>query len=443
MTAQASLAEKIAPEKTESLLQRLWGLHPKIIDLSLERIERLLAALGNPEARLPPVIHVAGTNGKGSVIAFLRAFFEAAGYRVHGYTSPHLVRVNERYRVAGRLIGDGELIAVLEECEAANEGAPITFFEITTAAAFLAFSRTPADVVLIETGLGGRLDATNMVARPLITAITPVSVDHVQFLGETLSEIAGEKAGILKPGVPAVIGPQHPEAAEAIAARAEAIGAPLVRHGADWRAEAVDGGMVWRGAARALELPAPSLAGAHHVDNAGLAIACLEELSGFRVGEAAIREGLRAVEWPGRMQRLTRGTPIDGLLGLGGGGWEVWLDGGHNPAAGSALAAIAGGWRDRPLHLVFGILASKDGVGFLKPLAPLVSSVRTIAIAGEQASLSADEAADVARRAGLSAEPAASLDEAIAAIAEDSPRPARILICGSLYLVGKVLAKNR
>ncbi len=442
MTVQASLAEKIAPARTESLLQRLWGLHPKSIDLSLERIERLLAALGNPESRLSPVVHVAGTNGKGSVIAFLRAFLEAAGYRVHVYTSPHLVRVNERYRIAGRLIGDEELIALLEECEAANDGAPITFFEITTAAAFLAFSRVLADIVLIETGLGGRLDATNMVARPLLTVITPVSVDHVQFLGETLPEIAREKAGILKPGVPAVIGPQPSQAAEAIAARAEEIGASLIRFGADWHVEAARDGMIWQGAGETLELPKPGLAGAHQVENAGLAIACRAKLSGFEVGPAALRQGLVTVDWPGRLQRVARGPLLDALPNPGGRGWELWLDGGHNPAAGHALAEVARGWCDRPLYLVFGILASKDGVGFLKPLAPFAASVRTIAIPGEQASVSAEEAAATARKAGLPAEPAANIAEAVAATVKDSPAPGRVLICGSLFLAGKVLAEN-
>jgi dihydrofolate synthase/folylpolyglutamate synthase len=442
MTAQASLAEKIAPERTESLLQRLWCLHPKIIDLSLERIERLLAALSNPESRLPPVVHVAGTNGKGSVIAFLRAFLEAAGYRVHVYTSPHLVRVNERYRIAGRFIEDGELIALLEECEAANQGAPITFFEITTAAAFLAFSRVPADIVLIETGLGGRLDATNMVARPLVSVITPVSVDHVQFLGETLPEIAREKAGILKAGVPAVIGPQPPQAADAIAARAREIGTPLTRFGADWRVEAADDGMIWRGAGEALELPTPGLAGAHQVENAGIAIACRAKLSGFEVGTAAVRQGLAAVDWPGRLQRLSRGPLLDALPNPAGRDWELWLDGGHNPAAGRALGEVAKGWRDRPLYLVFGILNTKDGVGFLEPLAPFAAGVRAIAIPGEQASVSAEDAAAMARKAGLKAEPAANMEEAVAATLADSPAPGRILICGSLYLAGKVLAQN-
>jgi dihydrofolate synthase/folylpolyglutamate synthase len=439
MTAQASLAATTAPEKTESLLQRLWALHPKAIDLSLERIERLLDALGNPEGQLPPVVHVAGTNGKGSVIAFLRAFLEAAGTRVHVYTSPHLVRVNERYCLAGRLIGDAELVAYLEECEAANGGAPITFFEITTAAAFLAFSRVPADVVLLETGLGGKLDATNTVARPAVTAITPVSVDHVQFLGETLAEIAGEKAGILKPGVAAVIGPQDPEAAEAIAARAEVVGAPLIRYGTDWQAHPVGAGMTWRRRDTTLELPAPALFGAHQVDNAGLAIACLERLPGLTVDEAAIRRGLATVEWPGRLQLLEVGPLVDGLPGDG---WELWLDGGHNPAAGRMLATVARGWRDRPLHLIFGILSSKDGTGFLSPLAPFAESVRAVAIPGEQASLSADEAAEVARAAGLAAEPAESIDDAVKAIVAGSSGPARVLICGSLYLAGKVLATN-
>ena len=446
MIALPSLAATLAPEKTETILQRLWALHPKIIDLSLERIERLLCALGNPEARLPPTIHVAGTNGKGSVIAFLRAMLEAAGYTVHAYTSPHLVRVNERFRLAGRLIGDDELIAVLEECEAVNDGAPITFFEITTAAALLAFSRVSADVALIETGLGGRLDATNLVVRPRVTAITPVSIDHTQFLGRTLAEIAREKAGILKPGVAAVIGHQPRPAQAVIAAHARQIGARLRRCGTDWRLEAGAHTMVWEGADGALTLPAPALAGAHQMDNAGVALACLEALHGFSVDETAIRRGLADVQWPGRLQRLTKGPLVAALPERGGADgaerWEIWLDGGHNPAAGRALAEVARGWRDRPLYLVFGILNSKDGPGFLRPLAGVAESLRAVAIPGVEATLSAREAAAAARRAGLRAAPAASVQEALAGLAAEGGGPARVLICGSLYLAGAVLADN-
>ncbi|MGB8275150.1 MAG: folylpolyglutamate synthase/dihydrofolate synthase family protein, partial [Alphaproteobacteria bacterium] len=381
MSKLALQTQEPALSTAESLLQRLWALHPKVIDLSLERIERLLAALGHPEEKLPPVIHVAGTNGKGSVVAFLRAFYEAAGLRAHVYTSPHLVRINERFRIAGRLASDEELLDLLTECEEANGGRPITFFEMTTAVVLLAFSRIPAEVVILETGLGGRLDATNVVARPLATVITPISVDHVQFLGNTLTEIASEKAGILKPGVMSIVCPQPDEAARVIAGRAREIGAPLVRFGTDWTAEAARSGMVFKANGDTLALPVPALAGAHQIVNAGAAIACLRcsAVPGLhqRIDDSALGRGLRAVEWPARLQRLTRGPLID-VLGAAGvsGAIEVWLDGGHNPGAGEVLAENARTWSDRPLHLVFGMLNTKDGVGFLRPLAPTVASAR-------------------------------------------------------------------
>jgi dihydrofolate synthase/folylpolyglutamate synthase len=432
-----------APTKTEILLQRLWALHPKIIDLSLERIERLLAALGHPEEKLPPVVHVAGTNGKGSVVAFLRAFAEQSGRRAHVYTSPHLVRINERFRIAGRLATDDELFDLLSECEAANGGRPITFFEMTTAVAMLAFSRVPAEVAILETGLGGRLDATNVV-HPAVTAITPVSIDHIQFLGSNLPEIAAEKAGILKPGVPAVIGPQPEEAARVIAARADAIGAPLLRFGAEWDASVTPSGMVYRDSAGQIALPAPGLAGAHQIANAGTAIACACRLFGEGLGRPAIAGGLARVEWPGRLQRLGYGPLIDMLGGRAKtGDIELWLDGGHNPGAAEVLAETARQWADRPLHLVFGMLATKDGLGFLRPLAPLVASCQTVTIPGEPATLTADEAAQIARQAGIAARPAATVGAAVAELARVSARgPARILICGSLYLAGHVLADN-
>src|SRR5215212_7315431 len=292
------------PMESDRVLTRLMQLHPKKIDLTLGRVERLLAALGNPQERLPPTVHVAGTNGKGSTVATLRACLEAAGYRVHVYTSPHLVRFNERIRLAGQVIDEDALLAVLEECERANRDEPITFFEITTAAAFLAFTRTAADIVLLETGLGGRLDATNVLGRPAVTAITPVSLDHQAFLGDTIAAIAGEKAGILKPGVAGVIGPQPGDAEAVIEARAAAIGAPLHRWRTEWRCEANGDGMRYEGVRWAFDLPSPSLPGAHQITNAGAAIACLEQLSGFSLPRDAIAAGLRQVEWPARLQRL-------------------------------------------------------------------------------------------------------------------------------------------
>ncbi len=449
-----------------AILDRLTGLHPKRIDLSLGRIERLLDRLGRPQDRLPPVVHVAGTNGKGSTIAFLRAIFAAAGARVHVYTSPHLVRFTERIVVAGREVEDAMLAELLEECEAANAGEPITFFEITTAAAFLAFVRVPADVTLLETGLGGRLDATNVVGAPALTAITSISCDHQDFLGGTLSEIAGEKAGILKPGVPCVLAAQPEAVAQVIRSRAAALHAPLLQEGEDWSAEGAGDGRRLRfgifnkvlapnfvarpgsGSERAspgvsaldvLDLPAPGLAGAHQWQNAGVAVACALTLAGrFAIDEAAIASGLAAVRWPARLQRLSEG-PLAALLPSG---WELWLDGGHNPGAAEVLARQLVRWGDRPCHLVFGMLRTKDADTFLASLAPYVASAATVGIPGEAASLSAEEARTAVSRHGIPAHAAASVDAALCSLAERRPAPARVLICGSLYLAGSVLAEN-
>lgn len=428
----------------DPVLDRLKSLHPKVIDLSLDRVHRLLAALGHPERRLPPVVHVAGTNGKGSTLAFLRAMLEAAGLRVHVYTSPHLVRFHERIRLAGTLIDDDRLAALLEECEAANGGAPITFFEVTTVAALLAFAREPADVVLLETGLGGRLDATNVVDRPAVTAITRISYDHRQFLGDTLEAIAGEKAGIFKPGVPAVIFPQpSEEAARTLAARAEMAGAPV--HG--WSATPTDGGFRFESARRRIDLPLPGLAGAHQVVNAGVALACLDHLP-VVVDDAAVRRGLAAVEWPARLQRLTRGPLVDNLSA----GWDLWLDGGHNDSAGEALAVQAARWAqeepERPLLLVYGMLSSKEPREFLGPLAPFVTAARTVAIPGEEASLTAEDTAAATRACGIAdSAAAADVGSALESLKTQDLKgradgPARVLICGSLYLAGTVLAEN-
>ncbi len=435
---------------SDAILARLTRLHPKIIDLSLGRIERLLARLGHPERALPPVVHVAGTNGKGSVIAYLAAMAGAAGRTVHTYTSPHLVRFHERISVAGRLIEEPALSALLEECEAANEEVPITFFEITTAAAFLAYSRTPADLLLLETGLGGRLDATNVLARPRLCAITPISVDHVHYLGDGLAQIAAEKAGILKPRVPAVSAAQPEAARRAVESRAAEVGAPLSLGGRDWDFASRDDGLahrgfVYRDRSGELDLPRPALLGAHQVENAALAVACARELADFGpddfgLDDAAIRRGLREVRWPGRLQRLTLG-PLADLLSRDG-GWELWLDGGHNAAAGQALAAVVSGWTDRPLYLVYGMLNTKAAKDFLRPLAPHARKLTAVAIPGEAASLSAEAAAAEARASGFAAEPAASVAEALTAILAEADTPGRVLVCGSLYLTGRVLAEN-
>lgn len=383
------------------------------------------------------MVHVAGTNGKGSVVAFMRAILEAAGLTVHVYTSPHLVRFNERIRVAGRIIDDEALEAVLADCEAANAGDPVTFFEITTAAAFLAFARTPADVTLLETGLGGRLDATNVVPRPAATVITSISIDHQDFLGATIDKIAFEKAGILKPGVPAFIAHQRRKATRVIADRAAAVGADLLHEGRDWTILKSGSSLRYRGAAERA-LPLPALVGTHQFRNAAQAVAVLERLSGLDIPDAAFAEGLRSVDWPARLQHLNRGPLVDLLPA----GWELWLDGGHNTSAAETIAAQAHAWRDRPLLVVMGMLKTKDPVAFLKILAPRIAALAAVAIPGEDASREAADIAGTARLWGVPAEAAASVEAAVAALAASDAGPARILICGSLYLAGSVLRDN-
>ncbi|MFT4013382.1 MAG: folylpolyglutamate synthase/dihydrofolate synthase family protein [Paracoccus sp. (in: a-proteobacteria)] len=416
---------------SDTILARLMGLHPKVIDLSLERMHRLLAALGDPQKRIPPVIHIAGTNGKGSTQAMIRAGLEAAGKRVHAYTSPHLARFHERIRLAGGLIDEDALAAALEECEAANAGHPITFFEITTAAAFLAFSRMPADYTLLEVGLGGRLDATNVIDRPRLTVITPVSIDHTQYLGETLPEIAGEKAGILKRGVPCIVGPQQPAAREVIEARAQALGAPLHVARQDWDCYAERGRMTYFDQRGLLDLPLPNLPGPHQIQNAGAALAALREL-GTGDPEAAVTRA----EWPARMQRLRRGPLVQAA-----GDCELWLDGGHNPAGGEALAATLAAMPPRPVFLVCGMLNTKDVTGYMRPLAPHVRALTAVAIPGEPNTLPAPQTAAVAARAGIPSDTAPDVLAAVRVIAAAHPG-ARILICGSLYLAGRVLREN-
>ncbi|MCS6779269.1 MAG: bifunctional folylpolyglutamate synthase/dihydrofolate synthase [Geminicoccaceae bacterium] len=424
------------PSPAEPILGRLAALHPKRIDLSLDRIERLLDRLDRPDRRLPPVVHVAGTNGKGSTLAFLDAMLQAAGRRTLRYISPHLVRFNERILIQGEPVDDERLAAALEACERANGDAPITFFEITTAAAFLIFAATAADVLLLETGMGGRLDATNVVARPLLTLITPISMDHEAFLGSTLAAIAGEKAGIFKPGVPALLGPQEPEALAVLEARARALGCPLLVHGRDWWARAEAERLLLADGSERFELPLPALPGVHQLDNAGLAVVAARRLGPLAPPAAAIAEGLRRARWPARLQRLRRGPMIDAL----GPDFELWLDGGHNPGAGAVLAAsLPALARGRPVHLVLGMLASKDLAAFLRPLAPLVASVRTVAVPEEPAARDAGEEAAIARALGLRAEPAASPLAAARRIALSERGPGFVLICGSLYLAGHVL----
>ncbi len=437
-----------APAELDGILQRLTALHPKAIDLSLDRIRVLLAKLGDPHLHLPPVFHVAGSKGKGSTTAFLRAMLEAAGYRVHAYTSPHLVRFNERIRLAGALIDDAKLIALLKRCESVNAGAPITFFEITTAAAYLAFAEVPADIVLLETGLGGIADTTNVIPRPALTALTPIGIDHVAFLGDTIAKIAANKAGILKDGVPCVVGPQPDEAIAVIEARAAETKSALFRHGRDWTVRETADGLQWRDTTVQLSLPRPALLGAHQVVNAGVAVACARQLPGFSVPPEAIAVGLLQVEWPARMQRLSKG-PLPDLLPPG---TELWLDGAHNAMAGEALAEALKQLPPRPTWLVAGMLNTKDAAGFMRPLAPLMTGVRCIVIPGEPNSLSAEDLVQAARSVGMAAEPAGSAAAAMrqiaqtiradAAAAPALDRHARVVIAGSLYLAGRILAEN-
>lgn len=432
--------------RSDAILERLLQLHPKRIDLVLDRIERLLANLGHPEERLPPVIHVAGTNGKGSTCAFARAMLEAQGLRVHVYTSPHLVHFHERIRLAGSLISEEELSDALEECEVANGGAPITFFEITTAAALLAFSRHPANAMILEVGLGGRLDATNVVRRPAVTVITPVGFDHQEFLGSDLIGIAAEKAGIIKKGVPVVVGPQEDRARDVIERTADSLSAPLFAFGQDWFAHAERGRMVYQDENGLLDLPLPRLSGPHQIDNAGAAIAALRHARHNWAKESGIERGLSRVEWPARLQRLTRGP----LIALAPEGAEIWLDGGHNPHAAHAIAQALADFEEKsekPLYLICGMLKTKDAEGFFAPFRGLARHVTTVSIPSETASRGAGELYDAARSAGLDASPADDLDDAMMQVtgwAQGRPGegPPRILICGSLYLAGAVLAEN-
>jgi len=420
----------VSAPASDVILERLTSLHPRVIDLTLGRIERLLAALGHPEAALPGVVHIAGTNGKGSTLAMLRAGLEGAGALCHAYTSPHLARFHERIRLAGALIDEGALAALLEEAEAANAGAPITFFEITTAAAFLAFARVPADWTLLEVGLGGRLDATNVVARPALCVITPVSLDHQHYLGETLPEIAAEKAGILKRGVPCVVGPQDEAALAVIEARAARLGVPLQVHGQHWQVWQERGRLVFQDERGLLDLPLPALPGPHQIANAGAALAALRALG---AGEAVCEAAMVRAEWPARMQRLRAGPLVAAAPGA-----EIWLDGGHNPAAGEALAAVLAEMPPRPTHLVCGMLNTKDVGGFLRPLAGHAVHLHAVDVTDSEATLPAAETAAAARAAGIAASEAGGVAEAVAAIARAAPR-ARVLICGSLYLAGAVL----
>ena len=425
MTAQTS----------DAILARMMALHPKVIDLTLDRVWRLLDALGNPQKDLPPVIHIAGTNGKGSTQAMVRAGLEAAGHKVHAYTSPHLARFHERIRLAGTLISEADLTALLDECYAKNGADDITYFEITTCAALLAFARTPADFTLLEVGLGGRLDATNVIDSPELTIITPVSMDHEAFLGTTIAAIAGEKAGIIKRGVPCIIGPQSESGLDVMEARAAQCGAPVLAYGQHWHSGPERDGMIYQDELGLLDLPLPILPGLHQIQNAGIALAALRHLG---CDEAACTAGLTQAVWPARMQRLRSG-PLANLANASGA--ELWLDGGHNPAAGAALALVLRSLPKRPTHMICGMLNTKDVDGYLAPLAEVAISLTGVSIPGEANTLPADQTAQAARHVGLAGRTADTVTEALQAILADDPH-ARVLICGSLYLAGAILREN-
>jgi dihydrofolate synthase/folylpolyglutamate synthase len=434
----------------EPIITRLLALHPKRIDLSLDRMWRILDTLGHPERKIPPVIHVAGTNGKGSTIAFMRGVLEAAGRSVHVYTSPHLVRFNERFRLGaqgpegsggGRLVSDEALAAVLEECERANGAEPITVFEIETAAAFLLFSRHPADVTLLEVGLGGRLDATNVIDKPLACAITPVSMDHLEFLGDTIEKITAEKAAILKHDVPAAIAPQADAVLGVIEQEARRVRAPLRVAGEHWSVHGEHGRLVYQDDDGLLDLPLPKLAGRHQVENAGTAIAALRA-AGLGLPLPAFEAGIAKAEWPARMQRLTQGK----LKALAPAESELWLDGGHNADGARAVAAALGDIEERvprPLVLIVGMLATKDSAGFLRNFAGIARRVIAVPVPRQDKSVPAETLVDIARSVGIPAESRDTIAAALAAVArlELAPAP-RILITGSLYLAGEVLAQN-
>ncbi len=401
--------------RIEPIVARLHALHPRLIDLSMDRLLILLEKLGHPERQLPPVIHVAGTNGKGSTCAFLRAIAEGAGMRVHVYTSPHLVRLNERFRVAGQLVTDDALSDMFETVERVNDGASITVFEVMTAVAFALFAASPADLCILEVGLGGRGDATNVIT-PASCAITSISMDHRELLGDTLALIAAEKAGIMKPGIPTVTGEQP---AEAMAALEKA--GPVLRRGRDWWIAPEGAGLRYRDAEGELALPMPGLLGRHQIDNAGIAVAAIRA-AGLGITEFA---GLAHASWPARLQRLR------GHLAALVPNRELWLDGGHNPGGGEALAAQLAEWG--PTHLLVGMKQAKDTAEFLRPLLPYAASLWAVQEPGQHSALPV-EAIRVA--SGGIARPGPTIIDALRSL-DDTP--GRVLICGSLYLAGEVL----
>lgn len=420
-------------QNSDHILERMMALHPKVIDLTLDRMWRLLQKLGNPQNDLPPVIHIAGTNGKGSTQAMIRAGLEAAGKRVHAYTSPHLARFHERIRLAGTLIDEDHLSMILDECYEKNGGETITYFEITTAAAILAMARTPADYTLLEVGLGGRLDATNVIDKPLLSIITPISIDHEQFLGNTLAKIAGEKAGIIKKMCPVIVAPQPDEALDVIEQTANRNHAPLIAYAQHWQIDTERDGLIFHDDNGVVQLPRPNLPGAHQFENAGTAVAALRQLGfGNEVCEAALTQA----HWPARMQKLQSGPVIDIAPNA-----EIWLDGGHNPAAGRALGHHLSQLPKRPTYLICGMLNTKDIAGYLSPMAAHVEKLVAVSIPGELNTLPAEDTAAAAQQAGILSETAVDVITAAGDIAKTDP-DARILICGSLYLAGNILRSH-
>ncbi|MEL6360511.1 MAG: folylpolyglutamate synthase/dihydrofolate synthase family protein [Pseudomonadota bacterium] len=434
MTAQSTLAR---------LLEDVSRRRPLMIDLGLERITEVLARLGNPQDKLPPTFHVAGTNGKGSTVSFLASILEASGARVHRYTSPHLVQYNERIVLAGEQISDADLLLAIQRVDEAAGDAPLTFFETLTCAGFVAFSEVPADYLVLEVGLGGRLDATNVLKAPLATVITPVSFDHEQFLGNTLTLIAQEKAGIFKADVPAVIGVQSPEAGAALEMAALKRRAPLYRSGQEWTAWPEHGGIVYQDETGLCDLDGPRMAGAHQVQNAALAVAAVRA-AGIQVTDDALSAGIRQAHWPARLQRLTTGPIVECLCPDPDEETEVWLDGGHNVSAAEAVCMALAEFeenRPKPLIMIVGMQSNKDASGFLGVFAGLAKRIVTVA-ADHRAARSAGELADVARAEGFDAISAATLEEATKKARQSVNGKARFLICGSLYLAGEVLAHN-
>ena len=418
---------------SDAILARMMALHPKVIDLTLDRVWALLEKLDNPQHKLPPVIHLAGTNGKGSTQAMIRAGLEQSGASVHAYTSPHLARFHERIRLAGALISEDALTVILDRCYTANGPDPITYFEITTVAGLLAFAETPADFTLLEVGLGGRLDATNVIDTPAITIITPIDLDHQQFLGDTLTAIAGEKAGIIKRGVPCVVGPQHEESMDVIEAIAARLGAPLLAFGQHWHVSVERDRLIFQDDNGLLDLPLPALPGPHQIQNAGAAIAALRYLGR---NEDAFEAALTRPYWPARMEHLKSGKLVDMAKPA-----ELWLDGGHNPAAGRALAATLIAQPPRPTHLICGMLNTKDISGYLQPLVEVTESLTAVSIPDEVNTIPAETTAAEALKVGMDAKTAADVRSAIVQIVNKTPN-ARILICGSLYLAGHVIREN-